>query len=99
MDDDDFDPGYDRNFDPDFHTPEERLAHHWARYEADPEYRHKIDATADVVGHIGREQEALERLAETDPMGFVFSGQVHDGRTAEQADAWLDSHLPGKPRK
>lgn len=58
------------------------------------EERSDCVALADVIGHVDRRQAALERLADEDPMGFVFSGQVHDGRTAEQADAWLDKRLP-----
>jgi hypothetical protein len=53
-------------------------------------------ALADVIAHVDRRQAALERLADQDPMGFVFSGSPHDGRTAEQADRWIDDHLEAK---
>jgi hypothetical protein len=50
-------------------------------------------ALADVIAHVDRRQAALQRLADEDPIGFVFSGSPHDGRTAEQADRWIDDHL------
>jgi hypothetical protein len=50
-------------------------------------------ALADVICHVDRRQAALERLADEDPMGFVFSGSPHDGRKTEQADRWIDERL------
>jgi hypothetical protein len=62
------------------------------------------DELADLIGLIDREQEALERLASEDPVGMVMFGEAYvmddDGQPpVVDPDAWLDSHLHGKPLK
>lgn len=76
------------NDDFDFRTPEERAAD-----DADELQQLEI---VQLARQLDDEQAALARLADADPMGFVFSGQPHEGRTAAQADAWLAERLHPK---
>jgi len=88
---------FDDDFDPEFHSPEEVEAH-------DAEER-QIAELAQFFTTLSRDEEAIKRLADEDPIGYALCGQpVEDfGWSAEQADAWLesrlsgeDSHLPGE---
>jgi hypothetical protein len=65
--------------------------------DRDPDEREQAAYMFELAAQMDDEREALERLADSDPLGFVFSGQEHEGRTAEQADAWLESRLHGEP--
>jgi hypothetical protein len=68
-------------------------------FDLDPDEREQAAENFWLNAQLDAEQAAPDRLADQDPMGFAFSGQAHDGRTAEQADEWLESRLHGKTAK
>jgi|GEM_PF-5123479 len=79
--------------------------------EPDPEFRTEWEREADEADEkqiadllgffatLSRDEQAIKRLADTDPLGYALCGQPNPdfGWTAEQADAWLESRLYGKP--
>ena len=70
----------------------------------DDDKRRQVEELADLIGHINREQEALERLASEDGVGMAMFGEPYvmddDGRPPYvDSEAWMSSHLHGKPLK
>lgn len=60
------------------------------------------DELADLSALIDREQEALERLTSEDGVGMAMFGEPFamddDGRPPYvDSEAWMQSHLHGKP--